>query len=134
MKNLNSPTAVHQDAKSCDLTFNSKDSTTPSATSPYFLQDSYLLVGEFLAGVRLLWMIEPVDPDHHVAAPRLPHALDAADEGQVGPAGGQEHGAVADADHLSSSHDGLVEELLSFALHAASLRRSEEDRLVMEGK
>lgn len=66
-------------------------------------------------------MIEPVDPDHHVAAPGLPHALDAADEGQVGPAGGQEHGAVTDADHLSPAHNGLIEELLGLALHAASL-------------
>lgn len=66
-------------------------------------------------------MVEPVDPDHHVAAPGLPHALNAADEGQVGPPGGQEHGAVPDADRLSATHDGLVEELLGFPLHAASL-------------
>lgn len=67
-------------------------------------------------------MVEPVDPDDHVAAPRLPHALDTADEGQVRPTGGQEHSAVTDADHLSTSHDGLVEELLSLAFHAASLK------------
>lgn len=66
-------------------------------------------------------MIEPVDPDHHVAAPRLPHALDAADEGQVGPAGGQKHGTVTDADHLSAAHNGLIEEFLRLALHTASL-------------
>lgn len=66
-------------------------------------------------------MIEPVDPDHHVAAPRLPHALDAADERQVWSAGRQEHGTVTDPDHLPTSHNGLVEELLRLALHAASL-------------
>ncbi len=77
-------------------------------------------------------MIEPVDPDHHVAAPRLPHALDAADEWQVRPAGGQEHGAVADTDHLSASHNSLIEELLSLALHTSSLGGSEEDRQVTE--
>lgn len=96
------------------------------------LFDSCLLVGEFLARVGFLWVVEPVDPDHHVAAPGLPHALDAADEGQVWPSGGQKHGAVSDADHLSATHDGLVEEFLGLALHAASLERlevcSEESR------
>lgn len=85
-----------------------------------------LLVGEFLAGVRLLRVVEPVDPDHHVAAPGLPHALDAADEGQVGPPGRQEHGAVPDADHLPATHDGLVEEFLGLALHSASLEKTEK--------
>lgn len=66
-------------------------------------------------------MIEPVDPDHHVAAPGLPHALDAADKRQVGPAGGQEHSTVPDADHLSAAYNGLIKELLSFSLHTASL-------------
>lgn len=66
-------------------------------------------------------MIEPVDSDHHVASPGLPHALDAADEGQVGAAGGQEHGTVTDTDHLSATDDGLIKELLSFALHTSSL-------------
>lgn len=66
-------------------------------------------------------MIEPVNSDHHVAAPRLPHALYAADERQVGPAGRQEHSTVTDADHLSATHNSLIEELLSFALHTASL-------------
>lgn len=83
---------------------------------------SYLLVGEFLAGVCLFWMIEPVDSDHHVAAPRFPHALNAADKGQVGPAGREEHGAITDADHFSAAHNGLIEELLSLALHATSLK------------
>lgn len=67
-------------------------------------------------------MIEPVDSDNHVAAPRLPHALDSADEGQIRPTGRQEHGTVADADHLSAADNGFVEELLRFALHTASLR------------
>lgn len=84
-------------------------------------ENSDLLVSEFLARVRLLWMIEPVDPDHHVATPGLPHALDAADKGQVGPTGGQKHSTVPDADHLSATHDGLIEELLGLALHTASL-------------
>lgn len=66
-------------------------------------------------------MIEPVDPDHHVAAPGLPHALDATDEGQVGAASGQEHCTVPDADHFSATHNGFVEELLSLPLHTASL-------------
>lgn len=89
---------------------------------------SYLLVGEFFAWVGLLWVVEPVDSDHHVAAPGLPHALDASDEGQVGSAGGQEHGTVADADHLSASNDGLVEELLSLALHTTSLQEAVESQ------
>lgn len=73
-------------------------------------------------------MIEPVDSDHHVAAPGLPHALDAADEGQVGPPGRQEHGTVTDADHLSAAYNGLVEELLGLALHTTSLQCGSEDR------
>lgn len=88
----------------------------------------YLLVCEFLAGVRLLWMIEPVDPDHHVAAPGLPHALDATDEGQVGAASGQEHCTVPDADHFSATHNGFVEELLSLPLHTASLEGPQRTR------
>lgn len=82
---------------------------------------SYLLVGEFLSRVCLLWMIEPVDPDHHVAAPGLPHALDAANKGQVGSPSRQEHGTVTDADHLSAAYNRLVEELLGLALHTSSL-------------
>lgn len=87
---------------------------------------SYLLVCELLARVGLLWVVEPVDPNHHVATPWLPHALDAADEGQVGPARWQEDGAVADADHLPAPDDGLVEELLGLALHTAPLHRGVE--------
>lgn len=81
----------------------------------------YLLVSEFLARVCLLWMIEPIDPDHHVAAPGFPHALDAANEGQVGPASRQEHCTVPDADHLSATDNGLIEKLLGLALHTTSL-------------
>lgn len=94
------------------------------------ISHSYLLVGEFLSRICLLWMVEPVDPDHHVAAPGLPHALDASDEGQVRPAGGQKHGTVTDADHLPASHDGLVEELLGFAFHSSSLKWKSEEVLV----
>lgn len=70
-------------------------------------------------------MVEPVDTDHHVAAPGLPHALDAANEGQVGAAGRQEHGTVADPDHLLAADNGLIEKFLGFALHSTSLSEAE---------
>lgn len=77
-------------------------------------------------------MVEPVDSDHHVAAPRLPHALDPADKRQVWPASREEHSTVTDPDHLSASHYGLIEELLSFSLHSPSLKEQLEDQIRSE--
>lgn len=92
--------------------------STPGLVGPW----PHLALVEALARAGLLRVVEPLDADHHVAAPRLPHALDAADVGQVGAASRQEHGAVPDADHLLAAHDGLVEQLAGLALHATALR------------
>lgn len=75
-----------------------------------------------LPQLGLLGMVEPFDLHHHVAAPRLPQALDAADIGQVGSSGRQEDGTVPDAQHLLASDNGLVEEFPGLSLHAAPLQ------------
>ena len=47
-----------------------------------------------LAQARLLGVVEPLDPDHHAGAPRLPERLHPAHVGQLGAPGRQEHGTV----------------------------------------
>lgn len=76
---------------------------------------------ELLPRVSFFGVVEPFDSDHHVVPPGLPHALDAADVGQVGATGRQEDGTVPDADNLLPANDGLVEELAGLALHPTPL-------------
>lgn len=75
-----------------------------------------------LPQLGLLWVVEPLDLHHHVAAPRLPHALDAANVGQVGPPSRQEDGTVPDVQRLLAPDDGLVEQLPGLPLHAPPLQ------------
>lgn len=46
----------------------------------------YLAVTVSLPQASLLRVVEPLDPDHHAGAPRLPEALHSAHVGQLGPA------------------------------------------------
>lgn len=46
----------------------------------------YLAISVSLPQACLLWVVEPLDPDHHAGAPRLPEALHSAHVGQLGPA------------------------------------------------
>lgn len=86
---------------------------------------AYLAFIEFFPRVGFFWVIKPFDSDHHVVPPRLPHALDAADVGQVGAASGEENGAVSDADDLLAPHNGLVEQLPGLPFHSSSLPRED---------
>ena len=51
------------------------------------IRDTHLALMELLARAGLLRMVEPLDTNHHIVAPGLPHALDPANIGQVGAAG-----------------------------------------------
>lgn len=46
----------------------------------------YLAVAVSLPQACLLWVVEPLDPDDHAGAPRLPEALHSTHVGQLGPA------------------------------------------------
>lgn len=46
----------------------------------------YLAIAVSLPQASLLWVVEPLDPDHHAGAPRLPEALHSTYVGQLGPA------------------------------------------------
>lgn len=50
------------------------------------LMGLYLAITVSLPQPSLLWVVEPLDPDHHAGAPRLPEALHSAHVGQLGPA------------------------------------------------
>lgn len=81
----------------------------------------YLAVTVTLPEARLLWVVEPLDPDHHAGTPRLPEALHSAHIRQLWPAGRQEDGAVPDTHCLLAPHNGLIEKLPGFALQTSSL-------------
>lgn len=59
----------------------------PVLEIPPALGGLYLAVAVSLPQAGLLWVVEPLDPDHHAGAPRLPQALHSAHVGQLGPAG-----------------------------------------------
>lgn len=46
----------------------------------------YLAIAVSPPQASLLRVVEPLDPDHHAGAPRLPEALDSAHIGQLRPA------------------------------------------------
>lgn len=81
----------------------------------------YLAVTVTLPQARLLWVVEPLDPDHHAGTPRLPEALHSAHVGQLWPAGRQEDSAVPDTHCLLAPHNGLIEKLTGFTLQTSSL-------------
>lgn len=89
----------------------------------------YLAVAVSLPQASLLWVVEPLDPDHHTGAPWLPEALHSAHIGQLGPAGWQEHSAVPDTDCFLAPHNGLVEKLAGFTLQTSPLWRKEKTAL-----
>lgn len=70
-------------------------------------------------------MVKPFDSDHHVVPPGFPHALDAANVGQVGAASREENCAVSDADDLLAPHYGLVEQFPGLPFHSSSLPRED---------
>lgn len=82
---------------------------------------AHLALVELFAWAGLFRMVEPLDANYHVVAPRLPHALDPTNVGQVGATSRQKDRAVPYADHLLASNDGFVEELASLAFHASPL-------------
>lgn len=104
-----------------DLTANPPLSQRPCA-GVVRLPAPHLPIALPLPQLGLLGMVEPFDLHHHVAAPRLPQALDAADIGQVGSSSRQEDCTVPDAQSLLASDDGLVEEFPGLPLHASPLQ------------
>lgn len=45
----------------------------------------YLAIAVSLPQASFLWVVEPLDPDHHAGAPGLPEALYSSHVGQLGP-------------------------------------------------
>lgn len=67
---------------SCTVTL-----TIPVLEIPVALSGLYLAIAVSLPQASLLRVVEPLDPDHHAGAPRLPEALHSAHVGQLGPPG-----------------------------------------------
>jgi len=85
----------------------------------------HLALGVPLAQLGLLGVVEPLHLDHHAGGPRLPEVLDASDVGEAGPAGGEEHGAVAHPHGVAPPHHRLVEELAGLPLQTPPLGRGD---------
>lgn len=64
-----------------------KMSRTVTLTIPTLdiLLGLYLAIAMSLPQASLLRVVEPLDPDNHAGAPRLPEALHSAHIGQLGP-------------------------------------------------
>lgn len=109
-----------------------KISQTVTLTIPIFepllaLPGLYLAVTVSLSQASLLWMVEPLDPDNHAGAPRLPEALHSAHIGQLGPARWQKNSTVPDTHRFFAPHDGLVEKLPGFTFQTSPLSGKEKN-------
>lgn len=81
----------------------------------------YLAISVSLPQSSLLRVVEPLDPDHHAGAPRLPEALHSAHVGQLGPTRWQEDSAIPNTYCLLAPHNGLIEKLAGFTLQTSPL-------------
>lgn len=67
----------------------------------------------------LLWMIEPLDSDNHIARVRLPHRNNSANVGTIGSSRGQKHCTITNLDRLSAPLYCLEELFLDATFNAA---------------
>lgn len=95
--------------------------TSPVLEIRLALVGLYLAISVSLPQASLLRVVEPLDPDHHAGAPRLPEALHSAHVGQLGPARWQEDSAIPDTYCLLAPHNGLIEKLAGFTLQTSPL-------------